>query len=276
MDKLSVTSAKEVITHDRQRDGRRGGLTADELAARLTSVQQRWQASREWLNRHLGNQPAWVAWSGGKDSTVVADLAHRHQPGIPIVHFASRLDFPEVTEFIDRTATKHGWNLHVFSTGNVLDEMIANGSWDWNAPTQPDPDTNRYWQHLMVGPASRAMSEFGPIMLWGLRADESAGRRWNLAPRDGIRHRSDLTSTLAPIWWWSRRDCMAYHHAHDIEICPIYRRLAELGVPEREQRVDVIVASTGADRGRLAWLRRGWPDLWDRLAEQLPRMREMS
>lgn len=269
--------SREEVTHeDRNRDGRRRRLTADELAARLTSVQQRWQASRDWLTHHVADQPAWVAWSGGKDSTVVADLAHHHRPGIPIVHFASGLDFPEVTDHIHRTASRRAWNLHVFSTGNVLDEMIANGSWDWNTPAQAHPDDNRYWQHLMVGPASRAMAEFGPNMLWGLRADESTGRRWNLAPRDGIRHRNDLTTTLAPIWWWTRRDCMAYHHAHHIEISPIYARLTELGVPTNDQRVDVIVASTGADRGRLAWLRRGWPDLFDQLATHLPRMREMT
>lgn len=262
--------------HDRQRDGRRGGLTADELAARLTSVQNRWQSSREWITRHLGDDDAWVAWSGGKDSTVVAHLAHQYRPGIPIVHFASGLDFPEVSDYIARLAAQQGWNLHTFATGNALDEMITNGSWDHHAERQHDRDENQYWQHLIAGPASKAMAEFGPTMLWGLRSDESIGRHRNLVSTSGARHRIDGTTTLAPIWWWSRRDCMAYHHGHDIEICPIYARLTELGVPTDQQRVDVIVASTGAHYGRLAWLRRGWPDLYTALEQRLPRMREMS
>lgn len=264
------------MDHARQRNGRRGNLTADQIAARLTSVRQRWQASRDWLTRNLGTDDGWVAWSGGKDSTVVAHLAHQHRPGIPIVHLSSGLDFPEVLDYIARTAAMHGWNLHTFSTGNALTEMIANASWDWQAHRQDTPDTNRYWTHLMVGPASAAHAKFGPNMLWGLRADESHGRHMNLVTTGGVRHRTDLTTTLAPIWWWSRRDCMAYHHAHNLEICPIYARLTELGVPTEAQRVDVIVASTGAHFGRLAWLKRGWPDLFAQLEQHLPRMREMS
>jgi phosphoadenosine phosphosulfate reductase len=35
-----------------------------------------------------------------------------------------------------------------------------------------------------------------------------------------------------------------------------------------------MIDANGLERGRVTWLRRGWPDLFDELARILPRLRE--
>lgn len=54
----------------------------------------------------------------------------------------------------------------------------------------------------------------------------------------------------------------------------LYRRLAELGCDYR--RTSFVVDPGGIRLGRLVWLRRGWPDLYRQLQQQLPRMREFT
>jgi phosphoadenosine phosphosulfate reductase len=79
---------------------------------------------------------------------------------------------------------------------------------------------------------------------------------------------------LSPIWDWSTDDIWAYLAAHNIPPNPIYPRLETLGVPEVAHRVGLILSSDGIDRGRVAWLRAGWPDLANVVTSLLPRARE--
>ena len=89
-----------------------------------------------------------------------------------------------------------------------------------------------------------------------------------------MRTRLDGVTTCSPIWDWHVGDIWAYHHRHGIEPNPLYKRMEELGVPEKGRRVSLAVGSDGSDRGRLVWLKRGWPDLWQRYCVALPRLRE--
>lgn len=52
----------------------------------------------EWYERW--NSMVYVAFSGGKDSTVLLDLARRFAPDIPAVFSDTGLEFPEIREFV--------------------------------------------------------------------------------------------------------------------------------------------------------------------------------
>lgn len=51
----------------------------------------------EWYTRHDGN--VYVSFSGGKDSTVLLDLARRIYPEIPAIFINTGLEYPEVRQF---------------------------------------------------------------------------------------------------------------------------------------------------------------------------------
>lgn len=55
---------------------------------------------------------------------------------------------------------------------------------------------------------------------------------------------------------------------------PVYEKPRRLGAAEECLRVTAMIDANGLERGRVTWLRRGWPDLFDELARILPRLRE--
>lgn len=204
----------------------------------------------------------------------MASLVHRVHPGTPIVHYDSGFDFPETQRYLSQTAAAHGWNYQPIRVGSALDAMVANASWDHDA--QPDPDGLTWWDVICARPASIASERYGPAMAWGLRAEESSRRRSYAQYNGRVFTRADGVTVLSPILWWATTDVWACHRAHEIKPNPIYQRLADLGVPAESRRVSLLVSSDGLGGGRAMWLRRGWPDVWQRLAEALPRLREYS
>ena len=52
----------------------------------------------EWYQKNNGK--VYVSFSGGKDSTVLLDLARRIYPDIPAVFIDTGLEFPELREFV--------------------------------------------------------------------------------------------------------------------------------------------------------------------------------
>lgn len=65
-----------------------------EVKVRLTE-----QRIREWVN-HFGVDGVYVSFSGGKDSTVLLDIARRLYPGIPAVFVNTGLEYPEIQSFV--------------------------------------------------------------------------------------------------------------------------------------------------------------------------------
>ena len=85
------------------------------------SVMQAWSLERkirvtqakilEWYH-HYGGKVA-ISFSGGKDSTVLLDLARRAFPDMPAVYVDTGLEYPEIREFV-RTIPNVTWIPHHF------------------------------------------------------------------------------------------------------------------------------------------------------------------
>jgi 3'-phosphoadenosine 5'-phosphosulfate sulfotransferase (PAPS reductase)/FAD synthetase len=65
------------------------------LQAKVIKTQQR---IKEWYERYDGN--VYVSFSGGKDSTVLLDIARDLYPDIPAVFVDTGLEYPEVKDFV--------------------------------------------------------------------------------------------------------------------------------------------------------------------------------
>lgn len=247
------------------------------------------------IAKHLDEHDGFVSWSGGKDSTVVVDLARQVDPHVPVVFFDSGLQFPETIHYMKDLAAAWRLNYHVIAADpDLLTVLIALGGFDHHAV---DRRLGGELADIMItGPAEEAHRRYGPGSLWGVRAEESHGRRMlyrrglaaetraqqHLSRREvraqvgGVVRRADGTVTYGPIWDWQRSHVFQYLAGRGIEPNPLYRKLAELGVPEQQIRVDSIIDASKLSNGHIAWLQKGWPNLFDHLKAALPRLQEAT
>lgn len=232
------------------------------------------------IEAHLTAHDGYVAFSGGKDSLVVLDLARRVDPDVPVVFFDSGLDYPETYDYLTELAHTWGLDLHRIRTDPpLLDVLADSGLWDHHATADVTAAAMDLHEVLIAEPARRAHRLLGPGELWGVRADESAARRLlytRKGLRDGVIVRADGTTAYGPIWNWATTDVWAHIARHRLPVNPVYTRLRELGVPEHQHRLSHLIDGGHLDRGRLTWLRRGWPTLFEQIADTLPRIRQMT
>lgn len=259
------------------------GLDLTRLRAvrgRRTDPAQLLEQISAYRDRHGG---MWVAWSGGKDSTAVVDLARRVDPDVPVVFYDCGLDFPETRTYIAELTQVWNLNLHVVPTEpDLLTLLIAAGDFDPAAPTrQVRLDVRRA---MITDPATRAHTRFGPANLWGVRAGESSGRlqlyrtqaahgrRCGYRAAGGLVSRTDGTTTYSPIWNWTTDHVWEYFAARNIAPNPIYAKLTALGANLSDARVDAMIDPARLDNGHITRLAAGWPVTFDRLVEVLPRL----
>ena len=148
--------------------------------------------------------PVFVAFSGGKDSAVVLDLAHRS--GIIFIPFqnVTGLDDPAVVRFIRQDA-----RIKMFSPPKSLTDL---------AVSYGCLPTHKYrW-------CCRELKERMPscgLVLTGIRAQEStrrAGRRMVETCR-----RYPRKHYLHPIIDWTTADVWTYVHDRDLPVAPLYK-----------------------------------------------------
>jgi phosphoadenosine phosphosulfate reductase len=251
------------------------GLDPSAVAAHLPSANRRFDAATTTTGNHARTHGGYVAWSGGKDSTVVVDLVRRTHPTFPVVWFHSGLEFPDTETYIRDLANEWSLNLTIIhATPDALSIMEQSGAWDHTR--DPDWTTPDLHEALITRPAATARKQFGPAELWGLRADESKARRALLSPGQGTYTRRDGTHTYSPIWDWKDIHVNGYLAARNIPENPTYARLKQAGANTKDLRVGLAFDGNNLQFGRAIWLRRCYPDLYQTIAQRLPRIREWS
>lgn len=245
------------------------------IAALLPSGIRRAEQSARMLAAHLAAHPGYVAWSGGRDSTCAVVLATRIAPAIPVVWFDSGLEYPENRAYMHQLARDLRLNFHALPARPTALELLAQtGAWDHAAPFHEPTRSAAFHDALIRTPAAHAHAQFGNGEVLGLRAGESVGRRLLLASGHGTFTRADGTVACAPLWRWTTRNVTGFLHREGVPENPVYARLRALGAPEHAQRVGLVIDGNAAEHGRYAWLRAGWPDLWQQACDVLPRLRE--
>lgn len=248
---------------------------------------------RRRIRSHLDEHRGYVAFSGGKDSLVVLDLARQVDPDVPVAFFDSGLEFPETYAYLEQLTTRWRLNLHVIPARlTTLEVLATNGSWDHHAPDRTTPDLH---QVLITEPAAVAHQAHGPGELWGVRAEESRGRsaayavalrnascrcpepcdpRLFRALHGGRITRVDHTVVYGPVWDWKTPEIWGHITRRQLPVNPVYDKLRRLGAPEHFLRISGMVDGGRLEQGRISWLRRGWPALFEELCAVLPRLRE--
>ena len=129
------------------------------------------------IEEHLERWQGYVAFSGGKDSLVVLDLARRVEPQVPVVFFDSGLEYPQTYPYLEDLAARWRLNLRIIDADPPLLTLLTHGGrWDHHAPIR-DAGAGTIQDALISRPAAAAHNDHGPGEVWGVRGGESAGRR---------------------------------------------------------------------------------------------------
>jgi phosphoadenosine phosphosulfate reductase len=251
------------------------------------------------IQAHLAAQRGYVAFSGGKDSLVVLHQALTADPDVPVAFFDSGLEFPETYAYISQIARDWEFEsrLHWIAADPPLLQVLHDtAAWDHRRRGPPGLLVDLH--DILIGrPSAIAHEACGPGELWGVRAAESRGRgalyaravsaeaarhcdgccaspAERRARHGGVIRRADGTVAYGPVWNWSVNEVWGYIARHSLPVNPVYEKLRRLGAPEASLRVSAMIDGNALELGRVTWLRRGWPGLFEELAQVLPRLRE--
>ena len=195
--------------------------------------------------------PSWyIAFSGGKDSTVIAALVRKFLPGVPLVWSDDEWYLPETEEYMRRME-----NLHHIRTNDWHAEWFQ-VSGDWNGI--PDYGHAQGWEGAFLG----------------LRQGESSQRRLHLR-RYGTLYYAENNQQWQcnPISDWDWKDVWAYIFSNELDYNHAYDRLDEIGIEPERQRIGPFAVECVLGYGQLAILKRGWPELFNRFAAEFPEVR---
>lgn len=203
-----------------------------------------------------------VAFSGGKDSTVLLDLARRVYPDVPAVFVDTGLEYPEVKEFV-----KSHENVEVIRPKKTFRQVIEEFGYPviskkiagYVSTAKRNPNSARAqflrgekdskifgfgdgkWSFLVDAPFKisdwccdvmkkqpnhRYTKETGRYPILGTLASESIARRNNWM-KSGCNLFDSDKPTCKPLSIWTDNDIFEYIKRFDIPYCPIYGEIVK-------------------------------------------------
>ena len=217
----------------------------------------------EWY-QHWGGQ-VYVSFSGGKDSTVLLDLARRAHPDIEAVFFDTGLEFPEIRKFVKTfenvrwlrpnmsfqdVIEKYGYPVISKDVSDKLYYAMKGSKWAMNQMKGNNCDGSessfckKYakWEGLMDAPfkigsnccdvmkkklAAKFNKESGKHAIVGTMASESVLRRRHWL-QDGC-NSFKSGGQSKPMSFWREQDVLQYLRLTGIPYCGVYGDIVEEG-----------------------------------------------
>jgi len=224
-------------------------------------VQSAEQRIKEWLK--LVKNP-YIAFSTGKDSTCLLHLVRAQRKEVPAVYFDADCAFSESREMLNTVD-----NLILFPTKeSLLDTFRRFGKISGGA--ELERETMRTTVYEPIKRLGKLYNFDG--MAYGLRSEESRGRKISARINGAIfRHKRDKVLACQPIHDWTYNDVWAYITSHNIAYCMAYDKMWDM--PKEDQRLSYWAGETKRRQGRWAWLKRNYPELFNRFAAEFPEVR---
>lgn len=244
--------------------------------ARTREHARRVDAARRVVEGALTQEGTWaVMWSGGKDSTAMADLVLGVAPGLELVSEKDDLDFPGEREYVEALAAR--WDARL----TVLEPPVSPAAWMAQHGVGLDGDAD---VHSRAAGLSKecfygvveGYTRGRPIML-GLRSEESRGRKLNRASHGSLYLKRCGQWVATPVVDWTGLDVFAYLLAREIPILPLYQCVALMHASEPWRVRKSWWLPGGAGRhGQVTWLRHYYPSLYERLVQWIPASRALG
>lgn len=212
---------------------------------------------------------AYVAWSGGKDSTALMHLASSR--GVRrAMSEKDDLDFPGEEEYVRNLAA--AWDVEV----DILRPPFSIETWLREHAADIDPTEDMHGRtadlsrQAFYGPIETYSADRGrPGVYLGLRAEESRGRTMNRATRGALYQKNSGEMICTPLADWLGIDVYAYLASRGIEPLSVYRCVRMHESPDRVRKSWWLPGSH-TRHGGMRWLSTYYPSLFRRLCDIWP------
>ena len=169
----------------------------------------------------LGKDEMYIAFSGGKDSTVLADLVINTLGSVPCLFADTTLEHPMTMEYIERMKKDDRYQLKIAKNTEMEFYDVAK-------KIGPPSQKMRWCCYMFkTGPVNRVLKEFFPnarLNFYGVRKSESVMRsRYNRTETDDKHLKIASVKVASPIFYWREIDIWLYILANRIDFNDAYR-----------------------------------------------------
>lgn len=213
---------------------------------------------------------AYVACSGGKDSTAMVHLVAECGVKARVMSVKDDLDYPGEEEFVRRLCSRVGLDVDILHPPFSLQQWIVDHAADLVADEDMHSRSAEFSKAAFYDVIEGYRKASGtPGVYLGLRKHESYGRLLNRVTHGALYQKKETGEWVAtPLADWTGRDVFAFLFARSAEILPVYSCCARLE-PERIRKSWWIPGSHSR-HGGMVWLRTYYPSLFQRLKTWLP------
>jgi len=220
----------------------------------------------------VSNSNFYIAFSGGKDSLVLLDIVTKLKRDTRIYFFDSGAEFPDTLDLINFYAKKY--NIDIIKPKLSILEIYRKVDAFGYVGAEKQYELDNKLTEILIKEPSRRVINMGRHngVFMGLRKEESRVRRYMLNMRselffckyDQIYHCNPLLDfTAKDVWSYILTNHLRYNRVYD-----------KKWVLNREQlRVGTYAGctvSTIARNGRWAFLKKHYPEQWNKFALEFP------
>lgn len=225
--------------------------------AETAGFRNRMSVSRRIIENWLSYcQNPYVAFSGGKDSTVLLDLVWEQKSDVVAMFSDDQFILPETESLLGKTA-----NLRRIASC----VMHCDWFWSWDDGKQISSGTEWVKPGALDASSQWAHDNGFDGVAVGIRAQENSYRK--IAIR---RHGVLFYAAGKQLWqcWplaeWTTVDIWAYILSRGLNYNHAYDRMSELGIPIDRQRIGPYANRRAITQGQLVILKKGWPAEYSR------------
>lgn len=227
-------------------------------------VQHAMDVISTFVSRMGGLDKVYISWSGGKDSTVLLDIARRMYPDILAVFCATGNEYPDIMKFV-RDAKKDGANIQIIRPKMTPREVWAKYGFPlvgkdiaryihdirsnpnskssqlrlnkssrfgisdkWKYLVSEPYDTHNICCHkLKEEPMHRFNKESGRFPIIGVMASESKRREVDYINNGNCNYFNGKRPKSQPLSIWTDSDIWAYIDRFNLPIAEIYHKGAQ-------------------------------------------------
>lgn len=216
--------------------------------------------------QHMKNP--YVSFSGGKDSLVMLHMILEQTRDIPVIYWDADASYPDTDEFLDRLTAQWEFDLIRIKTEPMLDVFRKYGIND-----------SKIEEKTMIATVYRPIKKlmkryrFDGVFV-GLREQESFGRRQLIKHKGQMFWNKDQGVTeCLPVAYFTVEDIWAYITSQNLPYNAVYDRTS---IPRNDIRVSYWCGESAREFGRFVWLKKEYPELYNRFAAEFPEVREWS